>query len=337
MSIPLRPLALAAVFSLVAGGSAIAQTVILKGAKPGETVEVAVNGTAANTGKVAADGTATVAGNIPVGDTGRPEMDARLYLDACDASRRVHIVNRSLLPPPPAAGCARTEVAGIYWVRQRSTIVIDVAGAIPDVLLRQGTYNPNAPSRRLAPAGLHVFGGGGLAKTSEAAAIACGDVGECGDDGYVIGFNVGASMWITRWLGVEGSYLRPTRMSAEGSGVGGNFSFTSTLDLDIVNLVVKAGAPLGPVRLYGQGGTTYHEGTTTMEETIGGASQTVETRTDGWSYTFGGGLEAWISDRLALYGEFGRTKIKGRERLSGVIDIDDQLTHYMFGVRFRVF
>jgi hypothetical protein len=74
-----------------------------------------------------------------------------------------------------------------------------------------------------------------------------------------------------------------------------------------------------------------------MIETIGGNSQTVETHTDGWSYTFGGGFEGWISDRFALYVEAGRKKMKGKERLSEVIHIDDTLTHYIVGVRVRVF
>lgn len=335
MSMSLRLLALAAALNIAAAGAAAAQTVIVKGATPGEAVEVIVNDSPANAGTVAADGSVTLTGNIPLSAANRPEMDARLYLDACENVRRVLIVDRTQLPPPAEAGCARSEISGIYWVRQRSTIVIDVSNPIPDVLLRQGEYDPNAPVRRLAPKGLVAFGGGGLAKPSDATAIACGDVADCADEGYVGTYNVGATFWITRWLGVEGSYLRPSRMVVNGNG--GSFTFTSTLDADIFNAVGKVGIPLGPVRIYGQGGGTYHEGTTTMVQTIGDASQTVETRTDGWSYTFGGGLEAWISDRFALYGEAGLTKIKGKERLSGVIEIDDQLTHYLLGLRFRIF
>jgi hypothetical protein len=335
MSKSLRLLAVAAVLNIAAAADAAAQTVIVRGATPGETVEVMVNDSAANSGTVAADGMARVAGNLPLNAAKRAEMDARLYLDTCDKLRRVLVVDRTQLPQPAQAGCARTEIGGVYWVRQRSTIVIDVSKPIPDVLLRQGSYNPNAPARRLAPTGLVAFGGGGLAKISDATAIACGDVTECADKGFVGAYNLGATLWITRWLGVEGSYLRPSRMVVEGEG--STFTFTNTLDVDIVNVVGKLGVPLGPVRIFGQGGATYHEGTNTMTETIGEGSQTVETNTDGWSYTFGGGLEAWISERLALYGEAGITKIKGKERLSGVVEIDDQLTHYMLGVRFRIF
>ena len=122
---------------------------------------------------------------------------------------------------------------------------------------------------------------------------------------------------------------------AEGSG--GTYTFTSSLDAHIGNAVAKVGVPIGPVRLFGQGGATYHDAKETMTQTIGGESQTVETRTDGWSYTFGGGLEGWITDRVALYGEAGWTKIKGDEQRVGEILIDDRLTHYMFGLRFRIF
>ena len=104
-----------------------------------------------------------------------------------------------------------------------------------------------------------------------------------------------------------------------------------------MNAVVKLGIPLGPVRIFGQGGGTYHEATNTTTQTLGGDTQVIEIRTDGWSYTFGGGLEGWINDRFALYGEAGQTKIKGKERLAGQIQIDDTLTHYMFGIRFRIF
>jgi hypothetical protein len=335
MSKFLRPLALAAALNITVAGAAAAQTIIVRGAAPGASVEAMVNGGAATTGTVAADGMATVAANIPPNDAGLLEMDARLYVDACDKLTRVHIVDRNQLPPPAASGCSRSDVSGIYWVRRRSIIVVDVSGPIPDVLLRQGSYNPNAPARRLAPKGLIVFGGGGLAKTSNATAIACGNVADCSDDGYVGAYSVGATLWVFRWLGVEGSYLRPTRMVVEGRG--SDYNFSSEFDADIINVVAKAGIPVGPVRLYGHGGGTYHDGRTTMTQTIGEESQTVETLTDGWSYTFGGGLEGWISDRFALYGEANYTKIKGKERRSGVIEIDDTVRSFLFGVRFRIF
>jgi hypothetical protein len=287
---PLRLLALAAAIHMTAASVAAAQTVIVRGATPGDAVEAIVNAEAPATGTVTAAGTATVAVNLPVNAEGKAEMDSRLYVDACDKLRRVLIVERNRLPAPPPTGCTRSEVGGVYWVRQRSTIVVDVSGPIPDVLLRQGAYNPNAPVKRLAPTGLMLFGGGGLAKTSEAAATACGNLADCGDDGYVGTYTAGATIWITRWLGVEGSYIKPSRMVVEGNG--GSFTFTSELDLHLVNVVGKLGIPIGPVRLFGQGGGTYHEATTTMTQTLGEASQTVETRTDGWSYTYGGGIEA---------------------------------------------
>ena len=335
MSNLLRLLSLAAVLNIAAAAAAEAQTVIVRGATPGETVEVLVNSGPATVGTVGPDGMATVSVTLPPNEAGRTEMDARLTVDTCGRTRRVHVVERNRLPGAAGEGCTRTDVTGIYWVRQRSTIVIDVAGPIPSVLLRQGEWNPNAPVSRTVPTGLVAFGGGGVSGMSNAVTIACGNVGECGDDGYVGAYNVGATIWFTRWLGVEGSYLRPSRSVVEGSGFG--FTFTSAFDADIVNAVVKIGVPVGPVRIFGQGGGTYHDGNTTMTQTMGDATQVVETRTDGWSYTYGGGLEAWISDRFALYGEAGQTKIKGKERLSGEIEIDDKLTHFLFGVRFRIF
>lgn len=335
MSNPMRLLVLAAALNLAAAGAAAAQTVIVEGATPGQTVEVMVNNAPAHRGTVAADGTATVSAEIPANAQNRAELDARLYVDACDTLRRILILDRNQLPPAPAAGCSRSEISGIYWVRQRSTIVFDLAGAIPDVLLRQGTYDPNAPVRRLAPKGLVVFGGGGLGQASNAAAIACGNVANCEGSGKVGTYTAGATFWVARWLGVEGSYIKPSRIRTEGSG--GNYAFTDELDIHVVNVVVKAGVPIGPVRIFGQGGGTYHEATGTLVQTILDASQTIETRTDGWGYTYGGGIEAWINDRVALYGEAGRSQLKGEERLTGAVDIDDTLTHYLFGLRLRIF
>jgi hypothetical protein len=335
MSKSLRLLAVAAALTIIVAGTASAQTVIVRGAKPGETLEVVVNDSPANKGTVAADGTATVAGNLPANDAKRPEMDARLYLDTCDAIRRVIIVNRNQLPLPTAADCTRSDLTGIYWVRQRSTIVIDVSKPIPDVLLRQGSYNPNAPTRRLAPKGLVAFGGGGFAKLRDASAIACGDLSDCQGGDFVFGYHVGATLWLTRWFAVDGSYLRPSKMVTVGNG--GTFTFSNRMDVDFLNVGVKGGLPLGPTRIYGLGGMTFHEARDTMTETIGNASQTVETHTDGWSYTYGAGFEGWINNRVALYGEAGVLSMKGKERLSEVIRVDDRLTYYIFGGRFRIF
>ena len=335
MSNLLRLLSLAAVLNIAAAAVADAQTVVVRGAVPGEAVEVLVNGGPPTAGTIGPDGMATVTITLPANPAGRAEMDARLTVDACGSMRRVHIVERTQLAPAASEGCTRSEVSGVYWIRQRSTIVIDIAGAIPSVLLRQGEWNPNAPVARTVPRGLVAFGGGGISGMSEAAAIACGNVGDCGDDGYVGAYNLGATFWFTRWLGVEGSYLRPSRSVVEGTGFG--YTFSSAFDADIVNAVLKIGVPVGPVRIFGQGGGTYHDGNTKMTQTIGEATQVVDTRTDGWSYTYGGGLEAWINDRFALYGEAGQTKIKGQERLAGEIEIDDKLTHFLFGVRFRIF
>jgi hypothetical protein len=335
MSKLLRLLAAAAALNMLAAAGAAAQTVIVRGASPGQSVEAAVNGGTAVPGTVADDGMARVVVSIPANEAGRLEMDARLYVDVCDQLYRIHIVDRNRLPPLAASGCARNEVTGIYWVRQRSTIVVNVSRPIPSVLLRQGSYNPNAPVRRLAPKGLVVFAGGGLANLTDHGAIACGDVGECSDDGHVGAYSVGATLWLFRWLGVEGSYLRPTRTRAEGGGT--NFDFTSDFDADIINVQLKAGIPAGPVRIYGQGGGSYHEGRTTVNQTLGSDSQKIETHTEGWSYTFGGGLEGWISNRFALYGEANFTKIKGNDRRTGAIEIEDGVYSYFFGLRFRIF
>src|SRR5687768_8924537 len=113
---PLRLLVIAAVTILGTTASAAAQTVMVRGAVPGETVEVMVNGAPAGTATVDAAGVGTATFSLPPGQTpARPEMNARLHVDTCGKTRRVHVVEQNQLPPDPQADCARSDIGGIYW------------------------------------------------------------------------------------------------------------------------------------------------------------------------------------------------------------------------------
>src|SRR5262245_43979779 len=159
-----------------------AQTVYLRNAPAGSGVEVVVNAASAGTGTVDPEGEAKIPFTLPDGKT---EMDSSVFVDTCDTGklRKVVIVDRNRLPPPPAEGCDRREVAGVYWVRPLNTVVVDVGGAAPSLLLVRGSYTPPKPTpegsedepARPLPSGLMMFGGGAFTSFRDFGALACGN------------------------------------------------------------------------------------------------------------------------------------------------------------------
>lgn len=336
MSNRLRPLALAAVMFLGMSSSAVAQTVMVRGAVPGETIEVMLNGVAAGTGTIDATGVGTAGFTLPPGDTARSEMNARLYVEACGKVRRVQIVEENRLPPNLQADCTRSDIGGVYWLRERSIIVVNVANPIPMVLLRQGSYNPNVGGpRRPSPTGLVLFGGGGLAQFPDLFLVPCGNIEDCGGDESDGAYTVGAGFWVTRWLGVEASYTKPSKLTGEGAF--GAFTFTDAVDVRVVSVVGKLAVPLGPVRLYGQGGGTWHEGTSTTVQTLATESQTLEFKAEGWGWTLGGGIEAWVAPAFALYAEANLSQLNGEAIDDSRREFKNRMRTYMFGARVKIF
>jgi hypothetical protein len=345
-----RPLMLAAALDVTLGlALAAAQTVVVRQAPEGSAVEFVLNTAIVGTATVNAEGDATVTAKPA---TAKPEMDAYLYVDVCDKRYRVLIVERGTLPPPADTGCDRRQISGLFLVRPVSTLVINVSRTVPTVLLRQGVVDLRAPvqGRTWSPSatGLVIFGGGGVGRTSDFVALACGDVSECSGGGFRPTLTGGATFWFTPFIGVEASYLKPAKFEVTGSGTG--FRFTSELDVHVVNLVGKVGVPVGRARIYGQGGATYHRGASITEQTsdattvtidgvattIPGGTQTFELQTDGWGWTYGGGLELWLRPSFALYGEFGRSVIKGSALENADGSLDDNLTVFMAGARIRI-
>jgi hypothetical protein len=89
------------------------------------------------------------------------------------------------------------------------------------------------------------------------------------------------------------------------------------------------------VRIYGQGGTNYHQSTVTTTETITAALQKIEFQTKGWNWVYGGGAEVWIK-KVAIYGEFDVAWIKGNARAGGEAKIDDRARMFLTGIRLHV-
>jgi hypothetical protein len=348
-----RLLAIAAALNVTAGaGIAAAQTVIVRHAPPGVNVELLLNDA------IVATGTAGPAGDVSL-DLKMPEpgeMDANVYVDVCDTPltgtlgvvggkmRRVLVVDRNRRPPPPPAGCERREISGLFLVRRVHTLVIDIGGLQPLMLLVKGKYTPptlvsadgeesQSTPMRPAPTGLTLFGGGGFGKFRDAFGLACGNVTGCTGHDSGLGYTFGGTYWITRWLGAEGGYLKPRRVTAKG---GDAFKFNSAFDVDVFTVAANVGVPAGPARVYGLLGGNYHQSTLNLTETIDAATQTFAQKTHGWSWLLGGGTEVWVTPKVALYGEVSFAKIKGKAEDKGEGLVDDRLRFVAVGARIRL-
>jgi hypothetical protein len=331
----------------VSAGAAVAaaQTVMVRNAPPGATVEVVLNAKTAATGTVSDTGVATLTTSMK-DIIGKTEIDANVYADLCEGKRRVLIVEVGAPTVPVEAGCDRRQISGLYWVRPVNTVVVNLAGVTPTLLLIKGSYaGPvTAPdgttpaeagprSWRPSPKGPVLSGSAGLSKFRDALFIACGTVDPCSGDDSGLSYSGGATFWITRYLGVEGTYVKPKNMKASG---GDTFKFNSTLDADVWTLAGVVGAPIGPVRLYGKAGVNYHQATSTTDETIDNVTQTIAFRTTGYGWLFGGGGEGWVTSRVAIFGEFNLARLKGPAESGGEAFIDERLRLFMGGIRLHV-
>jgi len=348
MSIPLRPVAVAAALLLTAGsGLAAAQTLIVRRAPIGANIELLVNSTKAGTAKSDSAGDAKIPFTLP---TGKTEMDARVYADTCGETRRVLVVDRDSAPPPPETDCSRQEVIGVFLVRNVTSLVVSIGDPIATVLLRQGSYDlrPRGP-RRQAPRGLVVFGGGALVEYADALEFGCTGVTTCSGDERGIGYTIGADFWLTRYLAIEGTYIRPPELTIAGSGQ--SYHFDSFFEPHLFTIAGKVGIPLGPVRFYGRTGFNYHTGesgttqvteniTVTNEDgtttTIPGSTESVTAETDGWGWLLAGGIEAWVAPSFAFYGELGGAGIKGNAEVVEQGSIDNRIWLITAGIKIKI-
>jgi hypothetical protein len=261
----------------------------------------------------------------------------------------------------------------LFLVRPVTSFVVDVSGSSAAVRLRQGPIPPQwlAPEAERteqtstsmpSPKGFVLFGGGGFGKVRDALAVLCGNVSGCAGDDFRLAYNAGATVWVTRFLGLEAGYLRPSDVKAEGSGT--NYRFNSTLDAQVMTLAGKVALPLHRVRIYAQGGANYHRGifdttqttddttyttpdvTVTTDDvsvttpgvtvTLRGGTQSLRLRTAGWGWLFGGGMEVWVAPSFAIYAEVSRAKLSGVSRDGAEGSINDRLTTVMVGGRIRL-
>ena len=354
----MKPLALAVFFVVMGVGSVSAQTVIVRNAPPGSTIEFVLNGSVTATGTAGADGLATLMATKGLGD--RETMDVFVWVDECGSTRRVHVVNR-VQQPPPSEGCRRNQVQGLFLLQRISTLVVDVETASPTMRLRQGPApeewlkpppEPVAKQPRIsiAPRGAIVFGGGETSSLGGIMKPACGDVTGCSAADRSSYFTGGLGFWFTQYVAAEASYmrLRPSVINASGSG--DRFKFDSDIDGGLMTFVGKGAFPIGRVRLFGSLGVDYHRATFTTRQTvnettatISGITQTIpggiaklQWRTKGWGPAFGGGAEVWITPAIGVYGEFSRIGLYGAEDGPGEAKTDSTMTAIIVGGRYRL-
>lgn len=349
---PLRLLGAAAALCATAGaGAASAQTVIVRKAPPGSSVEAVLNTATAGSAKVDAAGDGVVTIDMPA-QLMKEDIDATVSVDVCEGLHRVVVVERGSAAAPPAAGCERREISGVFHVRRISRLVVDVSSRIPTMLLVQGSYSlsPEGPGRvwRPAASGVSLFGGAGLGKFGNAVDEGCGTLASCGGDTAWGALTGGLTYWIAPFVAAEVGYVRPAQLTVEGSS--DRYRFNTDLDVHVVTIAGKVGAPIGVFRLYGHAGMNYQRSTmgTTQTiddltitvngapQTVAGGTQTFELKTAGWSWLAGGGLEVWLTRRLGLYAEAGRIRLKGEEVNGGEGVLDDHLTTVFIGARLRL-
>jgi hypothetical protein len=354
-----RQLALAAALNVtLAIGTGTAQTVMVRHAPPGSTVELVLNATTIASATVSPAGDATLAVDLAA-HGGKQETDAYLHVDVCGDLHRVLLAERGQLPPPAAESCNKRENLGLFLVRRITSLVVDVAGASPTARLRQGPIPAewlaveNGPvvtskTSRPSPRGLVLFGGGGFAKAHDALAVSCGNVSGCTGDDFRFDYAAGAGLWITRYFAVETGYLKPSDVVTKGSGT--NYRFNSSLDTRVMTVAGKVALPLGLVRLYVQGGANYHRGisntTQTVDDTtvtvdggpvvIKGGTQSLRLRTAGWGWLAGGGLEIWVAPAFAIYAEVGRIKLNGDSLDGSEGRMDSRVTTILIGGKVRI-
>lgn len=348
---PWRLLACAAVVSGTLGvGVGSAQTVTVTNAPAGSTVELVLNDKTLGSAPVDAAGYASIPVNLEK-TAGKPETDVYVFIDVCGSVRRVILAERGQQPGPIAADCERRDM-GLFLLRRSSSVIVNVGGVNPTVLLVQGRYDPRNPrpmrAWNAAPTGLVLSAAGGLMRFSNVETQSCGNVSNCEGGGFGIGYTLGATYWIKPYLAAEAGFVRPQEVTIEGSGSG--FQFTTSLDPRVFTIAGKAGAPLGPVRVYGKGGGTLHQATylttqtndpTTVtidgvSQTIPGGTQTFELKTEGWGWFFGGGMEVWMKRWFAAYAEANFMKLKGSPVDDSEGAFDDRLMVIVLGGRIHI-
>ena len=179
-----------------------------------------------------------------------------------------------------------------------------------------------------------LVGGIGRGDYRDVVLIACGTAETCNGDKAGLVFSGGLTFWVNRFIGAEASYSKPSKTKVNGSG--SNYSFSSSLDTNMLTIAGRGGFPAGPVRISGLFGWDYQDSVLKTTDTISGASQNTEVETKGWGMTWGAGMEIWVSTRIAISVDAGVAALKGDPTGGGEVRLDDRFRYISGGVRVRI-
>jgi len=157
------------------------------------------------------------------------------------------------------------------------------------------------------------------------------------------------SYWLKSWIGAQASFVKPGSASVTGSG--DTFRFSTSRQLRYVQLGGMVGGAIGGVRIYGQGGATYHGATLTTSETsddktltladgttqvVRGGTQSFELKTEGWGWYAGAGTEVWLKPAIAIYIDGDVAKLKGSALGTADGAMNDNVITVMVGARIHL-
>jgi hypothetical protein len=331
---------------------ASAQTVIVRHATPGSTLELVLDGAPAGTAVADSEGNATV---VATNSVDMPR-DVNVWVDTCGNAHRV-VLARPGAPLVDAGACRRIQIAGLYVTQRMTSFVIDTRST-SSLLLRQGPApeewlrDPRpvvaeAPAEPLPPlTGLTLFGAAGLSSTMNFRTQACGGVPSCSDN-TPIPYGGGVGWWFNDFVAAEARYINLGTQTAEASDDA--FRFTTTREGGAIAFTGRAGVRANRLRPFGYAGMSLHRATLTttqtlndttvviddVTQTIPGGTQVLQMRTRGWAPVYGGGLEVWLKPFAGIYGEVQWIGLKGTDDRGSGIKIDDAAVSVQVGFTIR--
>ena len=99
----------------------------------------------------------------------------------------------------------------------------------------------------------------------------------------------------------------------------------------------QGGIPAGRARIYGQGGTNYSRGKQATTQTIDNVgTQSIELKTGGWGWQFGGGFEFWVKTKIGVFAEVNRVRVEGDGLEGSQGRVEDYFDSVVVGMRFKV-
>src|SRR5262245_22613928 len=204
----------AALIAIATARAADAQTVMVRSAPPGSTIELTMNGGTPVSATADAEGDATL--SVPARTS---EDDVQVHVDVCGNLVKVLMVSRGVQPSAGTAGCTRTDFPSTFLMRPVTTFVVDITEQSAAVHVTQGPPPPEwvrrGPAVRTGvpwstpTPGLALSAGFGFSMFGNASAVQCGTASPCTKNDAGGAVSLGADYWITRNIAAHIGYLKP--------------------------------------------------------------------------------------------------------------------------------